>query len=259
MMPLRAAKLALLALLLVPSTAAFAAGAPDAAGEPYARLIAQHGGAVVRLKFVISFEVGGNDNRQEGEASAVVVSPEGLVLVADALLNPKPSFSGSLPAGMVLPEPTVDELRVRLADSDQELRAVQVTRDPDLGLAWLRIVSPPAGLDWVDLANHVEPRIGDAYYGVARVSEDYGSATVATHGYVLGETDTPTRGFLVTGPLDLAFDREGRPMGFVTRLRTRDVRYYAQFGGLLPQQMIAAKRVARATVRAREVAREPAK
>ena len=252
----RIAALALLVLALVPAAVA---REPDEGGTPYPTLIAQHGPAVVRLKFVISFEVGGQENRQEGEASAVVVSPDGLVLVADGLLNPKPSFSGAVPAGMVLPEPTVDELRIRLADSEQELRAVQVTRDSDLGLAWLRIVSPPSGLAWVDLSKFVEPRTGQAYYGIARVSEDYGLATVAAHGYVLGETDTPTQGFLVSGPLDLAFDHEGRPMGFVTRFRTRDVRYYAQFGGLLPQQMIAAKRVARATVRAREVVTAPPK
>ena len=248
--------LLLLSLALITGAAA---REPDEGGTPYATLIARHGAAIVRLKFVISFEVGGQDNRQEGEASAVIVSPEGLVLVADGLLNPKPSFSGAVPAGMVLPEPTVDELRVRLAGSDRELRAVQLTRDPDLGLAWLRIVTPPEGLAWVDLASHVEPRVGQAYYGVAQVSEDYGSATVAAHGYVLGETDTPTRSFLVSGPLDLAFDHEGRPMGFVTRFRTRDVRYYAQFGGMLPQQMISAKRVARATMRAREVATAPPK
>lgn len=232
--------------------------AVPAESAPYAKLIAQYHEAVVRLRFVVTVNANGQEARQEGEASAILVSPDGLVLVADGVVNLRNAWLGAAAPGMELPDPKISELRVRAAGYDEDFAAELVTRDADLGLAWIKLASPPGELVHVDFADAVEPTIGAIYYTLARTSADFGAEVIAGHGYVIGETDTPSKSYLATpGALDLAFDAAGRPLGFVTRYRTRDWRYSSQFGGVVPSQLIAARRVARATAQAAEIAKRP--
>ncbi len=135
-------KLVASALLAV----AFAALPPQALAQVrdyrpiYRSLTAQHAAAVVTVKFVMSVTTSGKEERLEDRTQALLVSADGLLLVPDRAVSVDfRQFMGSGKGQGSAPVAKSSEFRVRLADSDDWLPADLVTRDTQLGLAWLRL------------------------------------------------------------------------------------------------------------------------
>lgn len=182
----------------------------------YKQLVQQHGAAAVTVKFVMSVTNSGNEQRVEERAQGLLVQADGLVLLPDRAV----SLDFNLLAGVAqgqgsAPVAKSTDFRIRLPGSEDWLSADLVTRDTELGLAWLRLREVPEGLGFVDLQQGVPAEPGMVFFSLMRTSDEWGGVPVFRPGLVLGETRTPRTSLLVDGVPGLAFSSDGRPMGYV--------------------------------------------
>jgi hypothetical protein len=183
----------------------------------YRSLTAKHAAAVVTVKFVMSVTASGKEERLEDRTQALLVSADGLLLVPDRAVSV--DFSQFVGSGKgqqgSAPVAKSSEFRVRLADSEDWLPADLVTRDTQLGLAWLRLRKPPAGLSFVDLDHGILAEPGMTFFSLMRTSDEWGGVPVFRPGFIMGETHTPKTLLLVDGVPGMAFAAGGEPMGYV--------------------------------------------
>lgn len=180
----------------------------------YRTLTAKHAAAVVTVKFVMAVTTSGKEERIEDRTQALLVSPDGLLLVPDRAVSV--DFKQFLGSGKgSAPVAKSSEFRVRLADGDDWLPADLVTRDTQLGLAWLRLRNAPAGLSYVNLDDSVLAEPGMTFFSLLRTSDEWGGVPVFHPGFIMGETRTPKSLLLVDGMPGVAFSAEGQPMGYV--------------------------------------------
>lgn len=204
-----------LAVLLLPAPVVHAAEAFKDYRSIYRDLVEQHAQAVVTVKFVMSVTNAGNEQRIEDRTQAVLVSDDGLLLVPERAVSLDFSAFGNTTPGQASPVAKSSDFRVRLADSEDWLPADLVTRDAELGLAWLRLRKPAGKLHFVDLVQGVRAEPGMVFFSLLRTSDEWGGVPLFRPGLVLGETRTPTFRLMVDGVPGLAFSHEGRPMGYV--------------------------------------------
>lgn len=217
----------------------------------YKQLVSQHGAAAVTVKFVMAVTNSGNEQRIEDTAQGLMVQADGLVLLPDRAVSMDfNQLSGAAQGQGSAPVAKSSEFRVRLPGSEDWLSADLVTRDSELGLAWLRVREVSGALGFVDLAKGVHAEPGMVFFSLLRTSDEWGGVPVFRPGLVLGETHTPRSALLVDGVPGLAFSADGRPMGYV------DVNLAAMVrarGGLgldmadLALRMIPVEKVAAAT------------
>jgi len=244
----------LLVLLLVagtPAAQAAATQAPDRGDftATYRTLVEQRAKAVVPVRYVITLTAGGQEQRNEDRTQGVLVSADGLVLVPARAISLDLSALGRAPPGTGA-EARSSGFRVRLPGSDEWREADLVTRDSELGLAWLR-VRGVSGQPFIDFAEVAEPVPGRRFYTLLRTSDEWGAVPVVRPGMVLGETRVPRRTLLVDGMPGLAFDAGGLPMGYVDIDLAAMNRAQGRGLGLdladLVMHMLPARRVAAAT------------
>jgi hypothetical protein len=241
----------LFAALLSMIPVAVAASDEDDYTETYQRLVADRSQSVVPVKYVITVAAGGQEQRNEDRTQGVLVGADGLVLVSaravsfdlGALNRRAPSADGSVVANS-------SDFRVRLPGSDEWRVADLVTRDTELGLAWLR-VRAASGQPFVDFDRVSQPAPGRVFYTLLRTSDEWGAVPLVRPGMILGETRVPRTSLLVDGMPGLAFDAEGRPMGFVDIDLAAMSRSQGRGLGLdmadMVMHMLPARRVAAAT------------
>ncbi len=181
----------------------------------YRDLVERHAEAVVTVKFVMSVVNSGNEQRVEDRTQAVLVSDDGLMIVPDRSVSLDFSTFGNVTPGQTAPVAKSSDFRVRLAGSEDWLPADLVTRDAELGLAWLRLRQPAGKLHFVDLSGGLKAEPGMVFFSLLRTSDEWGGVPVFRPGLVLGETRTPTFRLLVDGVPGLAFSHDGKPMGYV--------------------------------------------
>ena len=211
--PLLALSLAV-AASLAPAPAAAQAGVQDYRAI-YRALTAKHGAAVVTVKFVMSVTASGKEERIEDRTQALLVSADGLLLVPDrAVTMDFKQLMGGGGQGAA-PVAKSSEFRVRLAGSEDWLPADLVTRDTQLGLAWLRLRKVAGPLNFVDLDHGIVAEPGMTFFSLLRTSDEWGGVPVFRSGFVMGETHTHKTLLLVEGVPGMAFSAEGDPMGYV--------------------------------------------
>ncbi|MFN8902517.1 MAG: hypothetical protein ACK5VV_10705 [Lysobacteraceae bacterium] len=218
--PSRLAALGVAIALVLPPAQAADAGASAARDSndftaTYRTLVDRQADAIVPVRYVITLSAGGQEQRNEDRTQGVIVGADGLVLVParavsldlTALARP----GQGMPAGA---EATSSGFRVRLPGSDEWREADLVTRDTELGLAWLR-VRDARGLPYIRFEELAEPAPGRVFYTLLRTSDEWGAVPLVRPGMILGETRVPRSTLLVDGMPGLAFDAAGRPMGYV--------------------------------------------
>lgn len=182
----------------------------------YRSLTAQHAASVVTVKFVMSVTASGKEDRIEDRTQALLVSENGLLLVPDRSVSVDfRTFMGAGQSPGSAPVAKSSDFRVRLAGSEDWLPADLVTRDTQLGLAWLRLRTPPAGLSFVDLDKGIRAEPGMTFFSLLRTSDEWGGVPVFRPGFIMGETRIPKTLLLVDGVPGMAFSAEGQPMGYV--------------------------------------------
>ena len=243
------------ALAAVPS----ATSADDSSRE-FKQVIQRRGDTAVPVKFVMSMSGMGSERQQEGQTQGTLVSADGLILVPgrvvslDLSMFGRSDSSGGLSGGT--PSAKSGQFRVRLAGSEEWLPADLVTRDTELGLAWLRLRHPHGKLPYVDFADAAKVAVGTELFTVMRTSDQFGSVPIVRAGYVLGETTVPRHTYLVDGAPGLAFDGNGKPAGFVDVDLGGMMRSRSSSGGIgmdygdLVLSMIPAERIGRVTAQA---------
>jgi len=219
--------------------------------DAYRRLVDQRSPSVVPVKYVITVAAGGQEQRNEDRTQGVLVDADGLVLVSaravsfdlGSLNRQAPSTGGAMVANS-------SDFRVRLPGSDEWRTADLVTRDTELGLAWLR-VRDASGQPFVDFERLSQPAPGRVFYTLLRTSDEWGAVPLVRPGMILGETRVPRSSLLVDGMPGLAFDAEGRPMGYVDLDLAAMSRSQGRGLGLdmadMVMHMLPARRVAAAT------------
>ena len=219
--------------------------------DAYRRLVDQRSPSVVPVKYVITVAAGGQEQRNEDRTQGVLVAADGLVLVSaravsfdlGSLNRQAPSTGGAMVANS-------SDFRVRLPGSDEWRTADLVTRDTELGLAWLR-VRDASGQPFVDFERLSQPAPGRVFYTLLRTSDEWGAVPLVRPGMILGETRVPRSSLLVDGMPGLAFDAEGRPMGYVDLDLAAMSRSQGRGLGLdmadMVMHMLPARRVAAAT------------
>jgi len=250
--PLRTVAL-VLAALFAPGAQA---EAPGSLRKAYATVHKQ-ADAIVSLRYVMTMSAFGQESRQEMRALGVLVSDDGLILAADAQVNPDPPDRGAGNDSEAAPKMSVktNEFKTQLPGRDEWLSATMITRDAGLGMAWLRLDEPGGAIAHVDLARKADVAPGDAYFVLGRTGADLGRVPIVAHGFVWGEVQVPRRAFLVGYPQGMAFAADGRIMGFVipqSRGELRNTDAADRTNALL---LIPVEKVASATRRALELSR----
>ncbi len=224
----------------------------------FATVLSKRGEVAVPVKFVMSMSGMGSERQQEGQTQGTLVSADGLILVPGRVVSLDLSMFGRGESGMSGSAPSAKsgQFRVRLAGSDEWVPADLVTRDTELGIAWLRLRHPKGKLPFVDFGDAAKVASGTQLYTVMRTSDQFGSVPIVRSGYVLGETQVPRQTWLVDGAPGAAFDAEGKPAGFVDLDLSGMMRMRSASSGIgmdmsdLVLSMIPAERIARATARA---------
>ncbi|MBS0456253.1 MAG: hypothetical protein JSS44_02815 [Proteobacteria bacterium] len=218
------------------------------------------GETAVPVKFVMSVSSGGAEQQQEGQTQGTLVSADGLILVPGRVVSidlGALSRGGGL-GGTVgsLGSAKSRQFRVRLPSSDEWVPADLVTRDTELGIAWIRLRHPKGKLAWVNFSEPAKVVLGTQLFTVMRTSDQFGAVPVIRAGYVLGETAMPRHEWLVDGSPGVAFDGDGKPAGYVDVDLAGLMRSRGSSGGIGMDMadsvytMIPAERIGRVTARA---------
>lgn len=258
-----------LSMIFLALTAAVASAPAAHAAPPdeYRTLLERRASAIVSVKFVLRVTGGQvGEEEQEGEASGVLISPDGLVLCSSTQIG---GYAGLYRAMGMQPDFTVtpENVRVLIGDDVEGVEATVVARDSELDLAWVRITEPDGdGYAFVDVSESAaDAPAGTEIMAIGRLPEYFGRARVVLAGRVTGATTKPRR-YLVPSQ-ELAVEAgvpvfTGEDGGFVGML-VLVTPEAEDLGGALDTERIRemigvfilpASEVARATARAREAA-----
>jgi len=193
------------------------ASSNDDTSREFKTVMQKRGETAVPVKFVMSVSGMGSEQQQEGQTQGTLVSADGLILVPGRVVSlDLGAFTHGDSGGLGgAPSAKSGQFRVRLAGSDEWLPADLVTRDTELGIAWLRLRHPTGKLPFVDFTDLSKVVVGTQLFTVMRTSDQFGSVPIVRAGYVLGETTVPRPTFLVDGSPGFAFDGDGKPAGYV--------------------------------------------
>jgi hypothetical protein len=245
----------LASLLLCGVAAADASKSNDDASREFRTVLQKRGDTSVLVKYVMAVSGMGSEQQQDGQTQGTLVSADGLILVPGRVVSfDMRQITGAAMGSAGSPMIKSSHFRVQLPGSEEWQPADLVTRDTELGLAWLRLRKPRGKLPYVDFTDSAKVEIGASLYFVMRTSDQLGSVPIVRGGYVLGETNVPRPSLLIDGTPGLAFDGAGHPAGFA------DVDFgsmaRSQTGGIGMNygdavfKMIPAERVGRVTAQA---------
>lgn len=162
-------------LCLAPmAIAAPASPAPAAQPETFKMLADEKAPAIVSIKFILK----GGEMDEENETTGVVVDPRGIILTSNLAF-------GGLMARFGGPALSPSDIKVMIGDDTQGLDAAFVARDSELGLAWIKLRTPPAEpLAHVDFSKGAAPALGDAIYMVGLMGKFFDRAPSISEGRI---------------------------------------------------------------------------
>lgn len=220
--------LCLFAALLALPGAAHGQNPADAASQ-FQNLVAKNAPAVVTIRLVLKTEMkaGGQarDSEERTGLEGVVVSPDGLIMISDAQINPKrlEDMFGGLGAEGVDMKTTPTDIKVVIEREEKEYDAFLAATDTNLGLAFLKIEGlGDRKLTAVDFTNTVTPAIGQPIVLVTRLDKGFDYAPFFKTARISGEVAKPRQAWLMDQDLsDLGlpvFSPSGEVVGVLTTL-----------------------------------------
>ena len=252
-------RLALLAALCCLSLAPLARAAEK---TPEQKLLNKHQNALVTVKMLLKIK--GSDQNQELEISGTMISADGLVLVSNFAIG-----------GRVTQIKQTD-IKVLIGKDSQGLPAKLLTKDPDLDLAWIKILppkakakdakkdasknkQPKAPFAYVNLKNSVKATLGQSLMTLRKLDKNFGKAPVISYGKLIGNTTKP-RKLMIVSPLLVQgvlshpiFTQDAKLIGFnVFQFTNAQARAPFRQTGLV----LSASKVAYATKKALAIAAE---
>lgn len=191
--------------------------APDPTEKLYEDLLAEHAATMVTVNYVLTADFSGTPQRVQGEIEGMLISAEGLILIPASAIDPSKQYEAvyrDMGVASSIPRISSSAFQATLVGHSGKFEAKIVSRDIDLGIAWLRLTEPPANLDFVDLSVGGTPRLGQRALVLSLASEQFDFAPYVTEVRVQGRIDVPYPAFVVTWPNKLVFDTDLKPMGF---------------------------------------------
>lgn len=183
-----------------------AAGFSTARGDDEidrAAFVAARSPSLVTVKFVMKIKMGGNDREQEGEVTAVMIDPKGIVLCSNTQLGGISAMMRRMMQSDIRVTPS--ELKVLIGDDTEGIDAELVARDSELDLAWVRIKDPgDKTFDAVDLADSETAKIGQRIMTVRRMSRFFARTIVLGEGRVAGIAKKPRELYIPDGNVGAA-------------------------------------------------------
>lgn len=169
------AVLAFAALCAAPASADPRSGEAD-----FDKLAAEKSDALVSVKFVLRMKGGSGDNENEGEVTAVMIDPAGVLVTSNSQVGGNPAFMRRGAA------PTLTDIKVFFGNDDaQGLEARMVARDSELDLVWFKIKQPgERKFAFIDLAKSTMPKVGDRIYTIVRLGKYFDRMPVVREGRV---------------------------------------------------------------------------
>lgn len=195
----------LFTLVLIASTSAV-----EATPAIQERLVAK-AKSLVRVRFVLKVQAGGNERELDSEATCLVIAAqEALLLCSNNELGG--SFGtmallvnrGQGPAILS----TVKEIKVQIGTDSQGQSARLIARDSDRDLAWLRLDAIPAGaaIEALEVGSSETPPVGAPIFRLRRLDRFFGDQAVVESASVGALLEQPRR-------LILASDLDGGVLG----------------------------------------------
>lgn len=181
----------------------FAAGTSHALADDATEMksiLETKAGSIVALKTVIQVRISGRgtdgEQESESEVAGVMVSPDGLVVCSNMMLNGPVGMIrrmlGNRMQGVTITS-DVQSVKVVLGPDDEEIDAKILARDEDLDLAWVQIEQSERTFEAVDLAKGVEADLGARLIGVRRMGKLFDRTPVTALATVVGQTERPRR------------------------------------------------------------------
>jgi len=167
-------------LTLAAFCAAPAAADPRGGEADFEKLAAERSDALVSVKFVLRTKGGSGENENEGEVTALMIDPTGVVVTSNSQVGGNPAFMRRGSA------PTLTDIKVYLGNDDsQGLEARMVARDSELDLVWFKIKQPGEHkFAFIDLARSAMPKVGDRIYTIVRLGKYFDRMPVVREGRV---------------------------------------------------------------------------
>jgi len=186
-------------------------------------LLAERSPAIATLKFVRKRVLLGRESKSEAEAPAAIVSPDGLVLVANSALEGglgRVTVSISADLSDLLGDTTTkvetEDHKLIVGVETREYEAKLIARDSDLDLAWFRLADiADRKLPAIDFKQAEELAVGDSYYTISRLSESFDRAPVVTSHTVGGRVEVPRPLLVGTGGSGVVFTTDNTVAGFL--------------------------------------------
>ncbi len=183
---------------------------------------------IVTLKFVATTKMFGHETKSQKEVPGVLVSADGLVVIADSSLDPmggaRFQVMGGMP-GMEMPEPKNEtgDYRIIVGDETEENEARLVARDSERDLAWFRMTKVKGrSFPYLHLGDSAELQVGDAFHTMTRLQERFHRAPIVHGGTVSGRITTPRDLLVAMGGSGPVFTEDGRLAGFLIRQPDED-------------------------------------
>lgn len=161
---------------------------PDSRGAIYERVTEAVTPALVRVEFIVSMESnwGGPSEDSEMESDGVLVSEDGVVLLANSAI-------GGWMAMLFETQANPRDVKVMIGDDTEGVPATVIARDSDRDLCWIKLDEAlETPLPHIDItAPGEEPALGETVYQVTRLGEYFGRATVVTEATVNARLTKP--------------------------------------------------------------------
>jgi len=198
----------------------------DPAGDAARDVLERYHQTVVTLKIVVSVSFGGDENENESEANATLISPDGVAVLALSAIDPTALLGAEITSNPDNPfSLRIVSLKMILAGGE-EREAEVVLRDKDLDVAFVRLKdAPQEPLPFADPAQAADSvRVLDPYVCIGQEGPVVQRAHTVFIDRIEGRVDRPRTYYLVSrtrtqqilcSPL---FTLGGRLIGFgVTR------------------------------------------
>ncbi len=206
--------------LLIAVILLFAAAMPaqsDATADQLTQVYEQNNAALVYVDYGVEMTFRGQTRDSSGTILGLIVSEGGLVIASDQMAG---GGGGMLGNQVSISKPK--NVVITLGDGD-ELRGEYISRDQDVGIAFIRIQNAEdRKFPFVDFSGSVTPGVGDEVVLLALLPEGFHPHVKFLVGRINSEIDKPSRYLSVDnaeflealgGPV---FTLEGKPVGIVT-------------------------------------------
>ncbi len=194
----------------------------SASENPFARLPAELGEAVVTVHYLAQINMPGVNQEVEREVACLMIESNGLVLCSSSEMGGYFRVMARLlgrSSGPISSRPR--DLRVSIPGKDEQWNGKLIARDSDRDLAWLVLEDVPEGtrFSFIDFSRAVTPGVGERVFVLRRLDKFFGAQATVSEFSISAHLDRPRPLFLASRPLGYlgmpVLDEQGSTIGLL--------------------------------------------